>query len=95
MRVDAAQRSTGIASCFCAEAAATMSTAPFDRTRMNSTFRPHVDAAFRGRRCAGAGRIDSGITSGRAGSETKVDANRLAINLASARGLLKQFGAAH
>ncbi len=50
----------------------------------------HAHTAARGELCVGAVWLDSGITAG-----LVVDSNRSAMNLATACGLLKQFGAAH
>ena len=51
----------------------------------------HAHTAARGEPCVGAVWLDSGIAPG----VVVVDSNRPAMNLAAARGLLKQFGAAH
>lgn len=58
---------------------------------MNLTLRHHTSTATRGGLCVGAVWLDSGITPGL----VVVDSNRPAMNIAAARGLLKQFGAAH
>ena len=62
---------------------------------MNQPLRHFQHTASRGAACVGLAWVDSGITSGLAGFETRVDSNRPAMNIAAARGLLKQFGAAH
>jgi hypothetical protein len=51
----------------------------------------HDDTAARGEPCVGAVWLDSGITPGL----VVVDSNRPAAPAGIARGLLKQFGAAH
>ncbi|MEP7099285.1 MAG: hypothetical protein ABI781_02175 [Burkholderiales bacterium] len=58
---------------------------------MNQPLRHVQHTASRGAACVGAAWVDSGITPGL----VVVDSNRPAMNLATARGLLKQFGAAH
>jgi hypothetical protein len=57
---------------------------------MSPTFHLHAITAARGEPCVGAVWLDSGITPGL----VVVDSNRPAA-MAVARGLLKQFGAAH
>ncbi|HEY9238157.1 MAG TPA: hypothetical protein VIP10_04875 [Burkholderiaceae bacterium] len=57
---------------------------------MNPPRLHHALAAARGEPCVGAVWLDSGITPGL----VVVDSNRPA-GMATARGLLKQFGAAH
>ncbi|MBC8055101.1 MAG: hypothetical protein H7Y61_00825 [Rhizobiales bacterium] len=59
---------------------------------MNQPRHSHPRSAMRAAACAsGAVWIDSGIAPGL----VVVDSNRPAMNVAAARGLLKQFGAAH
>jgi hypothetical protein len=58
---------------------------------MNLPRHAYAPTAARGEACVGAAWVDSGIAPGL----VVVDANRPAINVAVARGLLKQFGAAH
>jgi hypothetical protein len=58
---------------------------------MNQPLHHHAHTAARGEPCVGAVWLESGIAPGL----VVVDSNRPAMNLATARGLLKQFGAAH
>ena len=72
-------------------AAATMA-APLHSTHTMSLPRHHhAHTAARGEPCVGAVWLDSGITPGL----VVVDSNRPASAVGIARGLLKQFGAAH
>ena len=66
---------------------------PLDLTQppMSPAFHPHAHTAARGEPCVGAVWLDSGITPGL----VVVDSNRPASPAVTARGLLKQFGAAH
>ena len=58
---------------------------------MKPASHPHALAAACGESCVGAVWLDSGITPGL----VVVDSNRPASPAGIARGLLKQFGAAH
>jgi|GEM_PF-5948825 len=58
---------------------------------MNQPLHHVQQTASRGAACVGADWVDSGLVPGL----IVVDSNRPAMTLAAARGLLKQFGAAH
>lgn len=60
-------------------------------TPMNLPRQHHAHTAARGESCVGAVRLGSGITPGL----VVVDSNRPAAMAGTARGLLRQFGAAH
>jgi hypothetical protein len=63
-----------------------------NRTRaMSQPLHHHDHTAARGEPCVGVVWLDSGMTPGL----VVVDSNRPAIVAVAARGLLKQFGAAH
>jgi len=67
---------------------------PLDIIRLHDMSLPthhHTHIAARDAGCVGAVWLESGIAPGL----VVVDSNRPAMNLATARGLLKQFGAAH
>jgi hypothetical protein len=61
------------------------------RPPKSPAFHSHARAASRGESCVGAVWLDSGIAPGL----VVVDSNRPASPAGIARGLLKQFGAAH
>ena len=63
----------------------------FESRPMNQPLHHHDHTAACGAPCAGAAWVDSGIAPGL----VVVDSNRPAYSAGAARGLLKQFGAAH
>jgi hypothetical protein len=58
---------------------------------MNQALHHVLRTASRGTACVAAAAVQSGMAPGL----VVIDSNRPAMNLAAARGLLKQFGAAH